>query len=395
MQNITVYPNRDVAQSMAQRVSVVAVFGTRPEIIKFSPVLQALDQEPNLQVVRLPTGQQADLVPDFLHDFNVTIDESLGLMSPNQSLNQLLANSIGALDEAIKAYDPVAVIVQGDTTTALAAALSARFLRIPVIHIEAGLRSGDINSPFPEEANRKLITQISSLHLAPTQHNVKTLLNEGVSPEAIVLTGNPIVEVLNSDLAKAEPSADFKHVLDELADFRIVAVTLHRRENFGQRLDGYLSEIAQFVAGNPDVALVIPVHPNPTVQSSVTSAFTSNERVKLLKPLSYVNFLSLLTRAWLILSDSGGVQEEVATLGKPLLILRENTERPEVIESGYARLARTPAELRNALGDANHGDSWCTELMPGRNPFGEHDSGVRIAAAINSFLFDKLERRSK
>ena len=222
MQNITVYPNRDVAQSMAQRVSVVAVFGTRPEIIKFSPVLQALDQEPNLQVVRLSTGQQADLVPDFLHDFNVTIDESLGLMSPNQSLNQLLANSIGALDEAIKAYDPVAVIVQGDTTTALAAALSARFLRIPVIHIEAGLRSGDINSPFPEEANRKLITQISSLHLAPTQHNVKTLLNEGVSPEAIVLTGNPIVEVLNSDLAKAEPSADFKHVLDELADFRIV-----------------------------------------------------------------------------------------------------------------------------------------------------------------------------
>jgi UDP-N-acetylglucosamine 2-epimerase (non-hydrolysing) len=379
---------------MDERLSVLAVFGTRPEIIKFSPVLNALEAQSNLRVVRLSTGQQADLAPSFLQQFKLRIDEALELMTPEQSLNQLLAKSVVALERAMNTYQPAAVIVQGDTTSALAGALSARFLRIPVIHIEAGLRSGDINSPFPEESNRKLISHLSTLHLAPTERNVATLISEGIRADSIVCTGNPIVDVLHSELASAEPDDGFDKVLDELADYRTIAVTLHRRENFGQRLDGYLNEINRFVMGNPDIAVVLPVHPNPSVQASVNTALADSERIKLVDPLSYANFICLLRSAWLVLSDSGGVQEEVVSLGKPLLILRENTERQEVIGSGYARLARSPSELHAELHTANQKGSWCTKLKTIKNPFGDGDSGARCAAAISAFLFDELHART-
>ncbi len=371
---------------MNQRAPILTVFGTRPEIIKLMPVLRALESDPGLRVIRLSTGQQADLAPPFLRGFGLDIDESLDLMIANQSLNALLANLISAIDQVIERHRPSAVIVQGDTTSALAGALSARFRAVPVIHIEAGLRTGDIDSPFPEESNRRLISQVSSLHLAATPGNVATLLSEGIAETNIFLTGNPVVDAIQSIATNAVPTAEFRSFLERLDGKRIVALTAHRRENFGARLDGYLRVIRDFIATHDDTVLVFPVHPNPEVQRSTSKLLGDCERVSLIEPLAYTDFFCLLKAAWLVLSDSGGIQEEVVTLGKPLLVLREQTERPEAIASGTARLARTPEELVRELETAAAPDSWCTRVTAAENPFGDGRSGARIARAISAFV---------
>jgi UDP-N-acetylglucosamine 2-epimerase (non-hydrolysing) len=371
---------------------VLAIFGTRPEVIKLMPVLRALDNESRVRVIRVYTGQQADLVPDFLDGFDLDIDESLDLMAIDQSLNRLLAKLIGSLDGVIERHEPAAVIVQGDTTTALAGALSARYRGVPVIHIEAGLRTGDRDSPFPEETNRRLISHVSSLHLAPTHGNVETLRAEGIPASDIILTGNPIVDAIRWVADNAVPSAGFSRFVEELGDARIVALTTHRRENFGPRLRDYLEVIGDFIASHTDTILVFPVHPNPIVRATAHETLGETERVRLIDPIAYADFICLLQRAWLVLSDSGGVQEEVVSLGKPLLVLREKTERPEAIGSGCVRLASTPQALAEALETAAKPAAWCAHLAPRTNPFGDGNSGPRIADAISRFLLDSDDK---
>jgi UDP-N-acetylglucosamine 2-epimerase (non-hydrolysing) len=314
-------------------------------------------------------------------------------MVANQSLNQLLAKLIGALDRVIERHSPAAMVIQGDTTTALAGALSARFRAVPVIHIEAGLRTGDANNPFPEESNRRLISHISSLHLAPTRGNLAQLTREGIAESDIVLTGNPIVDAIHSLDDTAVASEGLRRTLEELGNYKIIAMTTHRRENIGTRLSGYLHTVKAFVEKHPDVALVIPVHPNPLVGECVRRILTEAERVRLIAPLSYMDFYCLLRAAWLVLSDSGGVQEEVISLGKPLLVLREKTERPEAIETGTARMARTPHDLAEELATAILADSWCTRIKSVANPFGDGYSGKRIAQAITEYLSDRSTNR--
>ena len=372
---------------MQQIAPILVVFGTRLEVIKFAPVVRARKLDQRLRVFCVSTGQQADLLPEFVDEFDLTVDKSLDLMVAEQSLNQLLAKLIESLDQVIEQYSPAAVIVQGDTTTALAAALSARYRAVSVMHVEAGLRTGNFHCPFPEESNRKLITHLSALHFAPTQGNVDTLLSEGVQPSDIVLTGNPIVDALQPLVDTARPSVEFGKFLDGLKDMKIIALTAHRRENIGDRLNGYLETIKQFIARKPNNVLVVPVHPNPEVQRDVRSKLGNTQRIKLIAPLNYIDFFCLLQRAWLVLSDSGGIQEEIITIGKPLLILREQTERPEAIESGCARLARTPEELEAELQTAAQPGSWCEQISPGINPFGDGNSGPRIAQAISAFVF--------
>ena len=371
---------------MDQIATILVVLGTRPEVIKLAPIMRALERDPRLATVCVSTGQQADLLPTFLDGFDLKVDESLGLMVAKQSLNKLLAKMIESLDGVIERHRPQAVIVQGDTTTALAGALSASYRKVPVIHVEAGLRTGDLNNPFPEESNRTLISHLASLHLAPTQGNVDTLTGEGISPSTIVLSGNPIVDALQSFAATAKPSVELNKLLRELRDLRIIAMTTHRRENFGKRLNGYLEVVKSFVTETPDSVLVFPVHPNPAVRDNVDRLLRDNDRIKLIELLSYADFICLLQRAWLVLSDSGGVQEEVTTLGKPLLVLREQTERPEAIESGSARMAQTPQELDAALKIAAQPNSWCTRVVASDNPFGDGHSGPRIASAISAFV---------
>lgn len=371
---------------MNQIARILVVFGTRPEIIKLMPVLRALDSDPCLQVMGIFTGQQSDLVPSLLGDFGLCIEESLDLMVANQSLNQLLARLISALDLVIERHSPSAVVIQGDTTTALAGALSARFRAVPVIHIEAGLRTGDANNPFPEESNRRLISHISSLHLAPTRGNIAQLMREGIAESEIVLTGNPIVDAIHTLDDDAVASEGLRQTLEELRDYRVIAMTTHRRENIGSRLRGYLQTVQAFVNQHSDIALVIPVHPNPLVSECVHRILAESDRVRIIAPLSYTDFYCLLKAAWLVLSDSGGVQEEVISLGKPLFVLREKTERPEAIDTGTARMAPTPQDLARELATAVQANSWCTRVKSVANPFGDGRSGKRIAQAISEFV---------
>ena len=373
---------------MGDSIPVVAVFGTRPEIIKLAPVFEALDDTPGIRLVRCSTGQQSDLLPAFVEAFNVQLDYDLGVMFEGQSLNQLLARLIAAVDPVLERHAPAAVLVQGDTTSALAGALAARHRAIPVVHVEAGLRTGDPDNPFPEETNRRLISHIASLHCAATAGNRQSLIDEGIAESAILVTGNPIVDALQV-LGQGGVTAEVDRILETLDGRALVLLTTHRRENFGARMTGYLETIRRFVERTDDVELIFPVHPNPNVRSAAREIFEDTPRVQLTAPLAYSDFIRLLSQARLILSDSGGIQEEIVCVGKPLLILRSITERPEVLDTGLARLVRSPEQLAAELNDILAPESWCNQIVLGANPFGDGQSGPRIAAAIAAFLSER------
>lgn len=368
------------------RLTIFVVFGTRPEIIKLMPVLRAIKSLTRLRPILISTGQQIDLLPDFVRDFGIDVDEELETMFSGQSLNQSLSIMIREIDRVTENYRPRAVQVQGDTTTALAGALSAHYRKIPVIHIEAGLRTGDRYNPFPEECNRRLISCISSLHMAPTPGNVATLRNEGVPNTDIILTGNPIVDAIELICDKATPSSRLNTIIDRIANKNLIVFTVHRRGIFGTRLTGYLTVVKNFLDAHQDIAVVVPVHPNPIVRASIQQILHGIERVELIDPLPYSDFLFLLKQAWLVLSDSGGVQEEVITLGKPLLVLRNRTERPEALKMGSVHLAPTPQQLADALEAGVKSNSSILQVAPQENPFGDGKAGPRIAKAIEKFL---------
>jgi UDP-N-acetylglucosamine 2-epimerase (non-hydrolysing) len=282
-------------------------------------------------------------------------------------------------------------LVQGDTTTAIAGALAAFHARIPVAHVEAGLRTGNRYSPFPEEMNRRLITQLADLHFAATPKNVEILLAEGVQKNCIVLTGNPVVDALQHILARSSASPSLSKLLDDIvANKHLIVLTTHRRENFGQVMSSHLKALRRFVERHQDVALVFPVHPNPSVRAVVDAEFTRAERIHCIEPLEYADFLHLLSRAWLVVSDSGGVQEEAPSLGKPLLILRDTTERPEVLDCGVGRLVGHSGERLEEMLEAVLVDkSWFDVVSKTENPFGKGDAGEQIVSAIAQFLVAK------
>lgn len=373
-----------------QPASIVAVFGTRPEIIKLAPVLRALADAPGIHTKLVSTGQQRDLLPVFLDDLGIRIDESLETMVPGRSLNESLAAMITALDGVFARTGSSLVVVQGDTSTALAGALAARFRGIPVAHIEAGLRTGDPNRPFPEESNRTLISHIASLHFAPTAGNRETLLAEGIPDHRIVVSGNPVIDALVAIQAQNQPSERLADSLSRFNGKKLMLLTVHRRENFGRRLDAYIEVIRAFLQRHPDCALIVPVHPNPQARDSVLAGLNGMAQVALTDPLPYADFISLLGRAWLVLSDSGGIQEEVVTLGTPLLVLRTETERPEAVASGAARLAPSAAALAAELEIAITPGSWLESGSPHDNPFGDGHSGPRIARAMSDFVHEQL-----
>jgi UDP-N-acetylglucosamine 2-epimerase (non-hydrolysing) len=364
---------------------VLCLFGTRPEIIKLAPVLRAL--APHCQPVHVASSQHADLLAPFARDFGVRIDHDLAVMEADQSPSQVAARVLTALDPLLVELAPDLVLVQGDTTTAMAGALAAFHRRIPVGHVEAGLRTGDPASPFPEELNRRLITRLASLHFAPTRHNWATLRAEGVPAEAIALTGNPVVDALQECLARARPSPELEARLGGTGGQRLVVLTTHRRESFGEVMEGNLRVLRRFVERHPDVCLAFPVHPNPRVREPSREILADQPRILLLPPLGYADFLQLLSRAWLVVSDSGGVQEEAPTLGKGLLVLRANTERPEAVEAGVARLVGgDPERLEAALEELAADDAWLRRVGEIPNPFGDGRAGERIADAALRFL---------
>ena len=284
--------------------------------------------------ITVSSSQHTDLLYPLIRGFELRLDHDLRVMQPSQTLSSLCARMLSALDPILLAEQPDALLVQGDTTTALAGALAAFHRGIPVAHVEAGLRSGDPASPFPEEMNRRLISRLASFHFAATTNNRDTLLAEGVADDRIFVTGNPVVDALQEMAARAHPSAATAELLVRTQPFKRILLTTHRRESFGERMSDNLNVLKEFVAAHPDTALIFPVHPNPSVSGPARALLADCPRIHLAAPMDYEQFVIVMSQAWLIVSDSGGVQEEAPSLGKPLLILRENTERPEAVESG-------------------------------------------------------------
>jgi len=370
------------------RRKILTVFGTRPEVIKLAPVIRQLEALPDaFTTVNVASGQHTTLLYPFVKLFGVRLDHDLHVMEPGQHPNGVCSRVLAALDPVLAQEQPDMVLVQGDTTTALAGALAAFHRGVPVGHVEAGLRSGNRLSPFPEEMNRRLIGGLASLHFAATPGNRQTLLREGVADEAIVTTGNPVVDALEAIIAGTPRSDAVDAVMKRIAGLKPIVLTTHRRESFGGYMTETLRILRRFVEDHPDVALLFPVHPNPVVVETTREVLGEHPRIHLLDPLNYQEFIQLLSNAWLIVSDSGGVQEEAPTLGKPLIILRENTERPEAVECGTARLVgQQPARLAQLLDEVVSDSPWAWRARTVRNPFGNGTAGARIAGAIQSYL---------
>ena len=367
---------------------VLTVFGTRPEVIKLAPVIEQLEvQRDVFRTVNVTSAQHTDLLYPFVRMFGIRVDHDLHIMEPNQTPNQVCARVLARLDLILDEERPDLILVQGDTTTAMAGALAGFHRRIPIGHVEAGMRSGNAYSPYPEEMNRRLITRLATYHFAATRRNRATLLAEGVPENTVFVTGNPVVDSLHAMLERAGDSPVVVRLLEATSGLKRIVLTTHRRESFGDVMAGNLGALRSFVASHPDVALLFPVHPNPDVVGPATAILSGHPRIHLIPPLGYEDFIVLLSRAWLLVSDAGGVQEEAPTLGKPVLILRENTERPEAIEAGVARLVGgEPLRLALMLEEAYRDGSWIRNVGQGANPFGQGDSGKRIAQIIARLL---------
>lgn len=368
------------AESRARKILVL--FGTRPEAIKLAPVINRLEKRDDFQTIVVCSSQHTDLLKPFLKIFNLETDYDLQVMTANQTPNQVCAKVLSALDAILEQEKPDLILVQGDTTTALAGALAAFHRRIKIGHVEAGLRSGNALSPFPEELNRRLISQITTFHFAATEKNKENLMAENVCEKQIFVVGNPVVDALHFILANKKSSRKIRNLIENTSGLKRILLTTHRRESFGEIMSENLQVLGEFVEKRPDVCLLFPVHPNPNVRRITEKMLANRERVFLLEPLVYTDFVALLENAWLITSDSGGVQEEAPSLGKPLLILRENTERPEAVEAGVALLVGENS-LKNLLETNYNDESWINSVKKVENPFGDGTAAKQIVEILS------------
>lgn len=380
--------NRGHFQWKKSSKKILTIFGTRPEIIKLAPVIRQLDAYDNsFQTVNVTSAQHTDLLYPFVRLFGIRIDQDLQIMEPNQTPNQVCSRVLAALEPILAQESPDMILVQGDTTTAMSGALAGFHRRIPVAHVEAGLRTGDSYNPYPEEMNRRIITRLATYHFAATSHNRDTLLSEGVPQGSVFVTGNPVLDSLKTILERSATTPALEEVLKATQGLRRIILTTHRRESFGPVMAENLRVLKSFIDQYEDIGLIFPVHPNPAVRAPATSILAGHPRIHLIEPLSYEHFIVLLSHAWLIVSDSGGIQEEAPTLRKPLLVLRKNTERPEAVESGVARLVGgSPERLGAMLEEVRQDSSWADQIQKIHNPFGDGDSGKRIAQLIARLL---------
>jgi len=366
---------------------ILVIFGTRPEAIKLCPVVLELRSRPQFQVEVCVTAQHRALLDQVLAAFAVEPEHDLDLMRPDQTLSESASRILAALDPLLAARQPDLVLVQGDTTTTLCGALAAFHRRIPVGHVEAGLRTWDNWQPFPEEMNRVLTTRLARLHFAATEWAARNLLAEGVLQRHIAITGNPGIDAVlyvRDRLERGLLRGPGWPQLDPAK--KLIAVTAHRRESFGEGFQRICSALAR-LAQRADVEIVYPVHPNPNVQEPVRQQLGGLGNVFLLEPLDYVPFVDLMRRAWLLITDSGGVQEEGPSLGKPILVMREKTERPEAIEAGTVRLVGTDPE--RIVGEASRlldDREEYERLARVHNPYGDGQASRRIADVILSFF---------
>jgi UDP-N-acetylglucosamine 2-epimerase (non-hydrolysing) len=365
---------------------VLVVFGTRPEAIKLFPVVQALQAHGGMQVRTCVTAQHRGLLDQVLAIAGIVPDRDLDVMTPGQSLDDLTARLLTGLGKVFDADKPDRVLVQGDTATAMVGALAAYYRKIPVGHVEAGLRSGDIYQPWPEEVNRRIVAPIADQHFAPTETAAEALRRENIDPATIHVTGNTVIDALHAtrDRIAADPSlaAGLDTIAERFAGKRLVLVTTHRRENFGDGMAGIADAIAR-VAARPDTAVLFPMHPNPNVVSVMDRVLGDRPNICRIDPLDYPHFIRALGLAEIVLSDSGGVQEEAPALGKPVLVMRETTERPEGVAAGTAKLVGTdPDRIVSEISTLLDVPQAYSAMARAHNPFGDGHAAERIAGIV-------------
>jgi UDP-N-acetylglucosamine 2-epimerase (non-hydrolysing) len=359
---------------------IFTVIGTRPEAIKMAPVILALKKEAWADVRVVATAQHRDMLDQVVNLFGIEPDFDLNVMQPNQALATLTSRIMLDLETILSSEKPAAVLIQGDTTTVMATALACFYHRIPVGHVEAGLRTWDMNNPFPEEANRVITGKLASWHFSPTEAARQNLLKEGVHESRIFVTGNTVIDAL---LMTAAKNQEIPFELDN--NKRLVLITAHRRENFGAPFRNICRALQTLAKQNPDTCFLYPVHPNPNIRNTAHEFLRNLENFVLCEPLDYSTFIAVMKRAYLILTDSGGVQEEAPALGKPVLVLRDETERPEAISQGVVKLAGTSyegvVECTQALLDDAH---LYASMARGVSPYGDGCAAARIVNTLRA-----------
>ena len=369
---------------------IMTIYGTRPEAIKVAPIIKAIEADSELDSITVVTGQHREMLDQVNTMFEIVPDHDINIMSAGQSLNTIVAKVISGIDGILEQENPDAVIVQGDTSTVMGAGIASFNRQIPVIHLEAGLRSGDINSPFPEEANRKLTSQIATLHLAPTSTSKDNLVREAVSENDIVVTGNSVIDTLM--FAAKNFQVDFED--DRLQALRsakaegnagrVLLVTAHRRENLGSAMEDIGAAVAELARKYPELTVVFPIHKNPKVRAAIRPAVEDLENVFLIEPLAYAEFTQVLGLADVVLTDSGGVQEEAPSLGKPVLVMRENTERPEAVVAGTVKLIGTHRQrLVDEVSLLLDSEEAYAGMANAVNPYGDGAAAKRTIEAIH------------
>ncbi|MGB4610414.1 MAG: UDP-N-acetylglucosamine 2-epimerase (non-hydrolyzing) [Saccharofermentanales bacterium] len=358
---------------------VMIIFGTRPEAIKMCPVVKTFKKSPEIQTVVCVTGQHREMLKQVLEAFEVVPDYDLDIMKQNQTLFDITITILESIREVLAQEKPDLVLVHGDTSTTFVSALACFYMQIPVGHVEAGLRTYDIYSPYPEEFNRQAVGIVSQFNFAPTQMSADNLIREGKPEQSIYITGNTAIDALQTTVR-----ADFEHeIVDWAKDSRLIVLTAHRRENLGAPLESMFRAIRRVVEEIPDIKVVYPIHMNPKVREAAAKYLQDHDRVRLIEPLEVVEFHNLLAAAYLILTDSGGIQEEAPSLGKPVLVMRDTTERPEGIEAGTLRLVGTDENtIYESFIELLTDEQAYLKMSEAKNPYGDGKASERILEIV-------------
>ena len=370
---------------------VLTVFGTRPEAIKMAPLVHALAKKSEIDAKVCVTAQHREMLDQVLSLFEITPDYDLNIMQPGQSLSQVTSSILSGMEAVLTEFQPDAVLVHGDTATTFAVSLAAFYQQIPVGHVEAGLRTGNLYSPWPEEGNRKLTGALAKWHFAPTETSKANLMAENVSSEHITVTGNTVIDALIDVVEKLQQNPGIETLAGESYSFilperKVVLITGHRRESFGGGFERICIALAKLASENPEVDFIYPMHLNPNVREPVTRLLSEHNNIHLIEPLDYLPFVNLMRKSHIILTDSGGIQEEAPSLGKPVLVMRDTTERPEAVEAGTVKLVGTNtevivAEVQQLLNDAQLYEA----MSKAHNPYGDGMACQRIVdVLINS-----------
>lgn len=368
-------------------IKVMSIFGTRPEAIKMAPIIQEMERHKSeIDSVICVTAQHREMLDSVLDTFHITPDYDLNIMKKGQTLDSVTGTILHGLNNILDREKPDMVLVHGDTTTTFASALSAFYHKIPVGHVEAGLRTHNLYSPYPEEANRQMVGTIAELHFTPTMQSLKNLLQENKDPEKIYVTGNTAIDALRTTVKKEYDSAALRWA----GDARIILLTAHRRENWGEPLKRVFAAVNKITEKYPDVRVIYPCHMNPAVRGLADEMFANNDHVRVIEPLEVTDFHNLIKKSYLVLTDSGGIQEEGPSLGKPVLVVRETTERPEGVEAGTLKLLGTSTEnIVKQVSRLLDDEIEYERMSKAENPYGDGHASERIVNAIVRYFRNK------